>query len=103
MDDARRAGFEVSGIEPAEAAAAHAGDLGLNVVCGLLSEATLKSLGALDVIVLLDVIEYLPDPQEALALCADHLRPDRIIVLTTGDYRSLAATSTGHHCRLIPP
>jgi SAM-dependent methyltransferase len=103
LDEARRAGFEVSGIEPAETAAAHAGDLGLNVVCGLLSEATLKSLGPLDVIVLLDVIEHLPDPQEALALLADHLRPDGIIVLTTGDFRSLAARSAGVHWRLMTP
>jgi len=103
LDEARRAGFEVSGIEPAEAAAAHAGDLGLNVVCGLLSEATLNSFGILDVIVLLDVIEHLPDPQEALALFADHLRPDGIIVLTTGDFGSLAARSTGAHWRLMTP
>ncbi|QQO33347.1 class I SAM-dependent methyltransferase [Bradyrhizobium diazoefficiens] len=103
LDEARRAGFEVSGIEPAEAAAAHAGDLGLNVVCGLLSEATLNSFGTLDVIVLLDVIEHLPDPQEALALFADHLRPDGIIVLTTGDFGSLAARSTGAHWRLMTP
>jgi len=93
----------VSGIEPADTAAAHAGDLGLNVVCGLLSEATLNSLGTLDVIVLLDVIEHLPAPQEALALFADHLRPDGIIVLTTGDFGSLAARSTGAHWRLMTP
>src|SRR5258708_36955492 len=103
LDEARRAGFEVSGIEPAEAAAAHAGDLGLNVVCGLLSEATLKSLGTLDVIVLLDVIEHLPDPQEALALCSDHLRPAGIIVLTSGEFGSLAALSTGAHWRMLSP
>jgi SAM-dependent methyltransferase len=103
LDEARRAGFEVSGIEPAEAAAAHACDLGLNVVSGLLSEATLNSLGALDVIVLLDVIEHLPDPQKALALFADHLRPDGIIVLTTGDFGSLAARLTGAHWRLMTP
>jgi 2-polyprenyl-3-methyl-5-hydroxy-6-metoxy-1,4-benzoquinol methylase len=103
LDEARRAGFEVSGIEPAEAAAAHAGDLGLNVVCGLLNEATLESLGTLDVIVLLDVIEHLSDPREALALFADHLRPDGIIVLTTGDFGSLVARSTGAHWRLMTP
>src|SRR5215472_15371057 len=103
LDEARRAGFEVSGIEPAEAAAAHAGDLGLNVVCGLLSEVTLNSFGTLDVIVLLDVIEHLPDPQEALALFADHLRPDGIIVLPTGDFGSLAAPSTGAHWRMMTP
>ncbi|MES5483048.1 class I SAM-dependent methyltransferase [Bradyrhizobium sp. INPA03-11B] len=103
LDEARRAGFEVSGIEPAEAAAAHAGDLGLNVVRGPLSEATLKSLGTLDVIVLLDVVEHLPEPREALALLADHLRPDGIIVLTTGDFGSLAARSTGAHWRLMTP
>jgi SAM-dependent methyltransferase len=103
LDEARRAGFEVSGIEPAEAAAAHAGDLGLSVTCGLLGDATLKSFGALDVIVLLDVIEHLPDPQQALALLAEHLRPNGIIVLTTGDFGSLAARTTGAHWRLMTP
>jgi SAM-dependent methyltransferase len=103
LDEARRAGFEVSGIEPAELAAAHARDLGLNIVCGMLTETTFKSLGTLDVIVLLDVIEHLPDPHEALALCADHLRPDGIIVLTTGDFGSIVAQSTGAHWRLMTP
>jgi len=55
----------VSGIEPAEAAAAHAGDLGLNVVCGLLSEATLKLLAPWMSSSSSNVIEHLPDPQEA--------------------------------------
>jgi hypothetical protein len=66
LDEAHRAGFEVSGIEPAEAAAAHAGDLGLNVVCGLLSEATLNSFGTLDIIVLL-----------ASTICPTRRKPSR--------------------------
>jgi hypothetical protein len=36
-------------------------------------------------------------------LLADHLRPDGIIVLTTGDFGSLAARSTGAHWRLMTP
>lgn len=103
LDEARQAGFEVSGIELAETAAAHARRRGLNVATGLLDEATLKPFGAVDVIVLLDVIEHLPEPRDALALCAKHLRPGGIIVLTTGDFGSLTARSTGAHWRLMTP
>jgi SAM-dependent methyltransferase len=69
----------------------------------MLDEVTLKSLGSADIIVLLDVIEHLPDPHDALALCAAHLRPGGIILLTTGDFGSLAARATGAHWRLMTP
>ena len=103
LDEARRAGFEVCGLELAETAAAHARGLGLNVVDGMLDEATLKSFGSADIIVLLDVIEHLPDPHDALALCAEYLRPGGIILLTTGDFGSLTARATGAHWRLMTP
>ena len=62
---------------------------GLNVLAGVADESTLGQLGGMDVIVLLDVIEHLPSPRDTLALCARHLNPGGIIVITTGDFGSL--------------
>jgi SAM-dependent methyltransferase len=95
--------FDVSGIELAEDAAAHARRSGLDVVTGVADEAVLGRLGAMDVIVLLDVIEHLPSPRETLALCARHLNPDGIIVITTGDFGSLSARLAGARWRLMTP
>jgi SAM-dependent methyltransferase len=95
--------FEVSGIELAEDAAASCRRAGLNVASGIADAATLQRLGPMDVIVLLDVIEHLPDPRATLRLCAGHLRPGGIIVLTTGDFSSLYARLAGTHWRLMTP
>jgi SAM-dependent methyltransferase len=73
------------------------------VVTGVADEAVLGRLGAMDVIVLLDVIEHLPSPRDTLALCARHLNPGGIIVITTGDFGSLYARLAGAHWRLMTP
>ena len=57
----------------------------------------------MDVIVLLDVIEHLPDPQEILELCRRYLNRDGIIVITTGDFASVYARLAGRHWRLMTP
>ncbi len=95
--------FEVAGIEIADDAAAHARQRGLRVVPGIADEPTLAQIGAMDVIVLLDVIEHLPSPQETLALCARHLSPGGIMVITTGDFASFYARRAGARWRLMPP
>jgi SAM-dependent methyltransferase len=95
--------FDVSGIELAEDAAAFGRRAGLNVVSGIADEATLRRLGPMDVIVLLDVIEHLPDPRATLRLCADQLQPGGIMVLTTGDFASFYARLAGAHWRLMTP
>ena len=95
--------YEVSGIELAEDAAAHCRQTGLRVLSGVADEASLAQLGAMDVIVLLDVIEHLPSPAETLALCARHLNPGGIIVITTGDFGALTARLAGAHWRLMTP
>src|SRR4029078_1499335 len=99
LPEARR-NFDVSRIEPAPAAAAHCRQQGLNVLTGVADEASLDNLGKMDVIVLLDVIEHLPEPYETLALCARHLNPDGVILLTTGDFGSPLARWMGASWRL---
>ena len=95
--------YDVCGIEIAEEAAAACRARGLRVLTGVAEEAHLTELGAMDVIVLLDVIEHLPDPTATLELCTRHLNPGGIIVITTGDFASLYARLAGPHWRLMTP
>ncbi|HKF08976.1 MAG TPA: class I SAM-dependent methyltransferase [Xanthobacteraceae bacterium] len=95
--------FDVAGIELAQEAAAHGRHAGLNVLQGTADAANLQRIGKVDVIVLFDVIEHLPQPRETLALCRDHLNGGGIIVITTGDFGSPAARLTGARWRLMTP
>lgn len=95
--------YEVAGIEIAEHAAEFCRSRGLRVLAGAANETTMAPLGPMDVIVLLDVIEHLPDPRETFALCRRHLNGDGIVVITTGDFASLYARLAGPHWRLMTP
>ena len=102
LQEARRY-FDVAGIELAEDAAAHCRRNGLRVLTGAADDVHMGALGSKDVIVLLDVIEHLAEPHETLALCARHLRPGGIVVLTTGDFGSRLARIAGASWRLMTP
>jgi SAM-dependent methyltransferase len=102
LQEARRF-FDVAGIEIAEDAAAYCRQRGLRVVAGAADERNLAQFGTMDVIVLLDVVEHLPNPGETLALCERHLNPGGIIVITTGDFGSLYARISGARWRLMTP
>jgi SAM-dependent methyltransferase len=95
--------FDVSGIELAEDAAEHCRRSGLKVLHGVADEANLRQVGHVDVIVLFDVIEHLPEPRETLALCHRTLNPGGIVVITTGDFGSMVARLTGAKWRLMTP
>jgi SAM-dependent methyltransferase len=95
--------YDVAGVEIAEDAAAFCRQRGLHVLSGVTNENNLSRLGPMDVIVLLDVIEHLPNPQETLTLCRRHLNPGGIIAITTGDFASLYARLSGPHWRLMTP
>jgi SAM-dependent methyltransferase len=95
--------FEVSGVELAEDAAEHCRRSGLNVLRGVPDEKALGQLGTMDAIILLDVIEHLPDPRQTLSLCARQLNPGGIIALTTGDFGSVLARLAGANWRLMTP
>ncbi len=101
MEAARH--FEVAGIELAAAAAEHGRRAGLNVLQGMADQAHLRQIGHVDVIVLFDVLEHLPNPRETLALCCQQLNPGGVIVITTGDFGSRAAQLMGARWRLMTP
>jgi SAM-dependent methyltransferase len=95
--------YDVTGIELAKEAVEHARTAGLNVMHGVADEASLARTGPFDAIMLFDVIEHLPKPRDTLALCARHLKPRGIIVITTGDFGSPLARIMGRHWRLMTP
>jgi SAM-dependent methyltransferase len=95
--------FDVAGIELAEDAAEHCRREGLRVLSGTADAANMAQIGETDIITLFDVIEHLPHPDESLALCSRQLAPGGLIVMTTGDFGSLAARLMGPHWRLMTP
>jgi SAM-dependent methyltransferase len=95
--------FDVAGVELAADAADHCRRRGLTVLQGAADAASLNQIGHVDIIVLFDVIEHLPDPRRTLALCQQHLNPGGIIVITTGDFGSALARLAGARWRLMTP
>ncbi len=108
LDEARRRGFDVVGLELSRAAAGHArATLGLDV-----REEPVEAfvdLDGFDVVVLADVLEHLDDPVAAVDRCAGLLRPGGALCVVTPDPSSLTARIAGrrwwgyvpaHHCLL---
>lgn len=95
--------YDIQGIEISEDAAGFCRQRALPVLTGIADDATFAKLGRFDVIVLLDVIEHLPDPAGTLALCHRHLEDGGVVVLTTGDFASLYARASGQNWRLMTP
>jgi SAM-dependent methyltransferase len=95
LDEARAAGWEVTGVEPSVFASAYARDrLGLDVRTEDLLAAELP-VGAFTAVVLGDVIEHLPDPGEALDRIAALLAPRGVLALMLPDGGSRLARAMG--------
>ena len=94
LDEARRRGFDVVGLELSRSAALHAREkLGLDVREVPLEE--FDSWDSFDVVVLADVIEHLEDPVSAIERCARLLRPGGALCVVTPDPSSLTARMAG--------
>jgi hypothetical protein len=91
-------------VEVAHAAVEFCNRNGLpNVTQGVLSDELLQQVGPLDAIVMLDVIEHIDDVVGTMEMATRYLKPGGVIVLTTGDWNSLAAKLTGPRWRLLTP
>jgi len=89
LDSARKAGFDVVGVEPSTRAVALATSIyEVPVICDLLKrgDGLPKDFG---VITLWDVIEHVPYPGELIATCAEHLADNGLLVLETPEEGSL--------------
>jgi SAM-dependent methyltransferase len=97
LDEARRRGYEVTGIELSTGAAAYARDvLKLDVLEEPLEDfAAGQPDGAFQVIVLADVLEHLDDPVAALSACERLLAPGGMLCVITPDPSSATARLAG--------
>jgi SAM-dependent methyltransferase len=94
LDEARRRGWRATGLEPSDAARAHAaGVLGLDVRDGTL--AGVPATERYEAIVLADVLEHLDDPAAELRRCAALLRPGGALCVVTPDPGSRTARLAG--------
>jgi len=100
--DEARASFRVSGVELAPEAVAACRTRGLDVVQEA-DDAFYRSRAPFDVVVMLDVIEHLQAPDEVLTTVHRHTRPGALMVISTGDFGSLAARLFGRRWRLMTP
>jgi SAM-dependent methyltransferase len=97
LDEARRRGYEVEGLELSEHAAAHArGKLGLTVHARTLGQLVADpNPPRYAVIVLADVVEHLDDPTTAIDDCAKLLELNGVLCVVTPDPGSRTARVAG--------
>jgi SAM-dependent methyltransferase len=79
LKTAAERGWHVLGIEPSRQAAAHARDLGIEMVEGFFNAEIASGLGRFDVVHLNNVLEHLPNPLEIVCLARDLLTPGGLI------------------------
>ena len=84
---AAQLGFHAEGVEPASHIAAAACAAGLTVHSGLLEEQHFAA-ASFDVVTLFEVIEHLPAPTALLRECHRILRPNGILIASTGNTAS---------------
>ncbi len=95
--------FESTGLEICEHAVRFCRERGLDVQQGVLSDDFFRGRAPFDAMVMLDVIEHLPDPLETVTLIKNNLRLGGHLVITTGDWDSLFSSVAGRYWRLMTP
>lgn len=89
-----RAGWDAEGIDVAASAVEHLRGQGLTARCGLLEEAGYEAQ-SFDVIVAVEVLEHVPDPDTILAESFRLLRPGGLLFATTPNVRSACGRALG--------
>jgi SAM-dependent methyltransferase len=84
LDEARRYGYRVAGVEPSRTARDYCRRIGLDV------RAALEDVKEeFDVVTLWHSLEHLPDPVEFLTRCRQRLRPGGILAIRVPDFDCL--------------
>jgi SAM-dependent methyltransferase len=88
LDQARRRGYDVTGVELSKGAADHAREqLGLTVFSSQLEEAPLD--GSFDVVCAWDTLEHVPDPVEFWTAVRGLVADDGVVLFSTPYFSSL--------------
>ncbi|MFH1562155.1 MAG: class I SAM-dependent methyltransferase [Nitrospirota bacterium] len=102
LDEARN-DFDTYGVEISKFAAEYSSEkLGLQVTTGRFLDIEFES-ESFDCITFWDVIEHLPDPTLNLKKAYNLLKPNGLLVLSTGDIGSFVAKLMGKHWHLLLP
>ena len=100
LDQARQAGYGVSGVEVSGYAGERARARGLEVTVGAVETWTVPQ-ASFDVITMWDVIEHLRDPVAVVQVAARGLKPGGVLALSTGDIDSWCARLSGRGWHLF--
>ena len=101
--DEARSYFDVHGIEVSDTAARFCRSRGLDVEHGVLTENFVARQTPFDAVVMLDVVEHLPEPDVSLELLYRAMKPGARLLLTTGDWESALSRIMGSSWRLMTP
>lgn len=91
---AAKLGFQAEGVEPAPYIAAAAQSAGIRVHQGLLEEQQFPG-ESFDALTLFEVVEHLREPLLLLRECRRVLKPDGVLVISTGNSASWTVTAMG--------
>jgi SAM-dependent methyltransferase len=104
MAEARRDGWDVTGIELSETAARYAREqLGLRVLSGSVHDNLQQLGGGYQVVALFHVIEHVPNPVQLLEMCRRLIKPRGLLALKTPNVASFIARLTGASWHWISP
>lgn len=95
--------YTCTGLEVSESAVEYCRSHGLDVHCDTVNAETIHNYGSFEAVVMLDVIEHLPDPGETIRLLSSVMTSGACLMLTTGDWGTLLARLTGKNWRLMTP
>jgi len=95
--------YDCVGIEIAENAVKFCQLRGLNVSNYSLDSNFIHDKAPYDIIMMLDVIEHLPNPSDVISSAGKIMREGGTLVITTGDWESWLARIMGKAWRLMTP